>query len=180
MGSCPTSKQTTHPRHHFGVRAQKQDCGIKGFIPTSVIQGHILFVYMGGESLGGQLLYRRSGQPKEPSLVVSQRISCQPRALPKAPPGSHARTWSKPPTAWRRLALGPRNLPCPRPSASWGARPLAHVFCGEDSLESQRFSRICEKESVPLVFWPWVLGAWVAEEPHKPSPQDEGNCLQEG
>ena len=40
---------------------QNQGCGIKGFIPTSVIQGNPFF-FMGGQSLGGPCsLYPRSG-----------------------------------------------------------------------------------------------------------------------
>ena len=37
----------------FGLKCPDQGCGIKGLIPTSVIQGN-LPLFMGGSSLGGQ------------------------------------------------------------------------------------------------------------------------------
>ena len=83
-----------------------QGCGIKGFIPTSVIQGN-LPLYMGGLVFGNPfLLYHRSGHylilflgdPKAafPTTAVDSLLA----ALDATPPAAAVRRCSARPPAW--------------------------------------------------------------------------------
>ena len=86
------------------VSGEAQGCGIKGFIPTSVIQGNSLFKWRG--SLWGTFfLYHRSGfsishSPGEPAFGVIAETwrlrACarrRPRRAPRASRRPRSSTW---------------------------------------------------------------------------------------